>query len=271
MIKKIDRLLKAGQIKEAAELIREALRGGVDFEGRHVDYAHVLLLSSYWQEITALLPKDTNFFLTSGWLNSIAKHRPLNRESRPIPWFTYPAIDFLDGILRDTWIVFEWGSGNSTLWWSSKVKKVIAIEDNESWYNEVRLQLPKNAEVFCKKNKQEYINAVYDFENITFDVVVVDGSHRNECAQNCLKKINQNGILIFDNSDGKDFEPTISYLSKCGFYRLDFWGLIPSFFYKNCTSVFFKNPEILNVPPTPSLHKSSVGISCFQALDRNKT
>jgi tetratricopeptide (TPR) repeat protein len=49
---------------------------------------------------------------------------------------------------------------------------------------------------------------------------------------------------------------------------LDFWGLIPSHIYKNCTSILLKNSGILqSLSGLPSEHRSSVGISCGQATD----
>lgn len=270
MLEQIDAHLLEGNLNEAAELIRIAIDSGIYFQDRHILYAHTLLLCKDWLEISSLLPQDTNILATSGWLDSVYSNRPVNAELQPIPWFTYPAIDYLDTVIQNDWMVFEWGSGNSTLWWSAKAQSIISVEDNQDWVNELKPNLPGNASVLYQPTQEEYVHAIDRFEDGYFDVVVIDGSHRNECAKQALSKVSQSGMIVFDNSDGKDFVEGVNYLSDRELYRLDFWGLIPSYLYKNCTSVFLKDPKLLQKLPCPATHRSSVGVSCFQAMDSRK-
>jgi len=183
----IQQFLNEGKIKEAAAYIKEALKNGANLENMNVNLAHILLLAGEWSEITALLPKGTNFFHTSGWLNSLGCNRPINEENKPIPWFTYPAIEFLDDIVDKNWKVFEWGSGNSTLWWASKVKKIIAIEDNQEWFMEVKNQLPQNSEIFYRTHN-EYFDSILMYPDCSFDAIVIDGSYRNEASKKQRQK-----------------------------------------------------------------------------------
>jgi hypothetical protein len=265
---KIDSLITEGNYKEAAELIKQLIYSGQNLMGKHVNYAHILLLASNWQEITSLLPKDTNHFLTSGWLLSVGSGMPLNNEGKPIPWYTYPAIDFLDAIKKHNWFVFEWGSGYSTLWWAQHVKKVYSIEDNELWFNQIFHQVPNNVQLKYENKNETYINSINNHELKYFDVIVIDGLYRNECSLNCVRYLKDSGIIIFDNSDRKEYEEGMTFLKRNGFKRLDFWGLAPSYMYKSCTSCFFLDIDFLNDMDIPSLHRSSVGISCAQAIDK---
>ena len=80
--------------------IYKSLENNEDLQGKQVILAHVLLLAQDWATATALLNKGTNSLLTSGWLQSLASGRPVNEKMEPVAWFTYPAIDFLEGIIK---------------------------------------------------------------------------------------------------------------------------------------------------------------------------
>lgn len=262
----VQQYLDAGDLKGAAVCIKSALRDGLPLEGLDINLANILLLAGDWQEIDSLLVRGTNTLSASGWLNSIRLGRPVNAEGLPIPWYTYPAIDFLDQIVKPDWSVFEWGSGNSTLWWSSKVKSVVSVEDDQKWYHDVAGRVPANTKVLYRCGR-EYCDCILEYPDRRFDVVVVDGSHRNEAAINAALKVKHGGILIFGNADNPEFNRSQSMMSAEGFYRLDFWGLIPSYLYKNCTSIYLRNPELLRTSRLPFSHCSSVGMSCQQALN----
>ena len=269
MIKEIFKLASLGKYQDAAKLIRSLVDNNEDLSGAHVNFAHILFLAADWKYIEALLPNSTNTFSRSGHLLSVSAMRPINAEGKPIPWFTYPAIDFLDRIALPSWQVFEWGSGNSTLWWASKVESVIAVEDNESWHDEIKQQLPQNATIL-KRIDKAYFNAICDYPKEHFDAVIVDGSNRNECTLSAIPYLKPNGILIFDNSDGPEYVESTEAMKRNGFYRIDFWGLIPSYLYKNCTSIYFKDPAFLKEYQAPFHHNSSIGVSSFQAIEAIK-
>jgi len=266
-IEEVQASLQKGNITEGADLIKKGLDEGANFSSRAISFAHLLVLSGPWHYVSALVSQSRNTLFMSGWLNSIAKGRPVNAYDQPIPWLTFPAIDFLDGIIKPDWKVFEWGSGNSTLWWSSRVKSVHAVEDNLSWQQEVSKKMPENAKVEFAGTCEDYVAAYLNSEEESYDVVVVDGEHRNECAKVALDKLKPGGIIIFDNDDGVAMNEGVDFLNSKGLYRLDFWGLIPSYLYKNCTSIFLSDPAILRRTTRPSEHKSSIGPSCQQAVD----
>ena len=47
--------------------------------------------------------------------------------------------------------VFEYGSGNGTIWWASRSEFVRAVEHDASWYKKVLKLLPKNVELFYQE------------------------------------------------------------------------------------------------------------------------
>ena len=266
MIDKAFELFHKGDVNGAAKEIYDSLHNKEDLQGKQISLAHILLLAENWGIITALLKQRTNCLMETGWLQSLASARPVNAEREPIPWFTYSAIDFLENILCESWNVFEWGSGNSTMWWAKKVRSVTAIEDDQKWHAEVIASLPINAHVHYKEG-EDYVNCVHEYPNESFDVIIIDGSQRNEAAKACVEKLTDDGIIIFDNSDMQIHDDGQIFLEDNGFTRLDFWGLIPSHLYKNCTSVFFRNIESIKPKSIPSKLVSSVGKSCAQAVD----
>jgi hypothetical protein len=270
MIQFIDQLIAAGEYQAASILINKAITQQVNLGGRHITYANALLLNSDWSSLTSIMPQDTNFFLTSGWLNSLRHQRPVNKDNQPIPWLTYPAIDYIDTVIKSDWRIFEWGSGNSTLWWAAKTTSVVAVEDNSEWFNEIKSQMPSNVSLKNITEKSAYVDEILAYEDNSFDVIVIDGSHRNECARAAIPKLKHTGMLIFDNSDGAEYDESMIFLNSNGFFRNDFWGLIPSYLYKNCTSIFYRENSLLKDLPPPSRHVSSVGISCFQAMENTK-
>lgn len=52
-----------------------------------------------------------------GWLKSFKTKMPIDAKGNPVPWYTYPAIEFLEQLDFTNKIVLEYGSGNSSLYW----------------------------------------------------------------------------------------------------------------------------------------------------------
>lgn len=261
------KFIQAGKINDAGRCIMKGLEEGADFSKSAVIFANFLTLSFPWKSSFMLVNQMRNHLFTSGWLNSLARGKPVNAHNQPIPWITYAAIDFLDTVVKPDWNVFEWGSGFSTMWWSTKVKSVLAAEDSLDWQKEVSKGLPPNAKVMFGGNVQDYLDVYRNAPVDKFDVVVIDGTFRADCAKIACDKLAEGGIILFDNSDVMDNDEGLQFLTDKGLIRLDFWGLIPSYLYKNCTSVFISDPAMLRGLKIPSKHESSVGPSCQQVID----
>ncbi len=269
-IEKINHLLAVGQVHDAAVLIREIVNKDADLKGNHIGYAHTLALDCDWDGVTRLLPPEMNVLETSGWIRSLHIGRPVDKDGVPLPWMNYAAIDFIGSKLAVDMRVFEWGAGYSSLWFASKVRQVVSVEDNHSWSEELKTKLPKNVELMYLPSQSDYVFSITR-QILNFDVIVIDGSHRNDCARICVEKLSADGFIIFDNSDSMEYDDSMAYFTEQGFYRIDFWGLIPCYLYKNCTSILFRNPILLQSTQIPSKQILSSGISCFQAYHKTKT
>lgn len=151
------------------------------------------------------IPRCVNHNLLNG-------RTPLDLE---IPWFSYAAIDFLDGFVRPSMSVCEYGSGGSTLFFSQRAKSVLSIEDNAKWYELVSRRLQEKAvsnvtlklHPFDFKNplgfeRSDYLNAMPEQK---FDIIVVDGSEewtqvRPVCFQKAEEHVKEGGIIVVDDS-----------------------------------------------------------------------
>ncbi|MEA5530355.1 class I SAM-dependent methyltransferase [Dolichospermum sp. UHCC 0684] len=250
---------------QAIELFKQTIIENPQFsETGLIPLAHSLILANDWEEISRNLPPGINYLQTSGWLNSLYSGKPINQEAKPIPWYTYPAIEFIENKIDSDFRIFEYGSGNSSLWWSERVTQVISIESDANWFGYIKENMPSNVELYLIEDDLKYASAINQYEDHSFDVIIVDGSNRNQCAEFAISKVKNQGFIIFDNTDDHRHAPGVEKLQASGFIRIDFYGMIPSYLYKNCTSIFFKDVNLLSRGGLPSEKRSCLGRSCFQ-------
>ncbi|MBD2259920.1 class I SAM-dependent methyltransferase [Pseudanabaena sp. FACHB-2040] len=160
-----------------------------------------------------------------------------------IPWLTYPMIDYLENLDTANCTIFEFGSGASTLWWARKAKKVVAVEMEKDWCDQVKQFLPDNANIYHCPNGEDYLGIINSFD-APFDVIVVDGAERYRSAQNAISKLSNQGIVILDNSDW--YPNTAKFLIENGFIQIDFYGFTPNNSFPHCSSLFFRDPAALS-------------------------
>ena len=250
----------------ASAHLRAAIRASPEARKYAINAAHSSLLSAPWAEINSHLPRATNELTTSGWLESVFRGEPVDAAGRPIPWYTYPAIEFLERVLGDDLCVFEWGAGNSTLWWARRARKMVSVEHDGQWYARIKQALPDHVDLRLRTLDTGYAAELSRTADVRFDVVVIDGEARNDCARAAAELADPRGLIIFDNSDRRGFRDGVAHLTAKGWRRIDFFGLIPSYLYKNCTSVFFQSDQILARAGLPSDAVSCLGPTCSQTL-----
>ena len=94
----------------------------------------IIYLKSNWREIRLLSSSKSLF----PWNNSVKDQ---------IPWITFEAKKWLEKYLQPDMIVFEYGSGGSTLFFQKHVKKIISIEHNRIWYQKM-LKVLRKKDIF---------------------------------------------------------------------------------------------------------------------------
>ncbi|WP_155297218.1 SAM-dependent methyltransferase [Spirosoma aerolatum] len=163
-------------------------------------------------------------------------HEAVNGKKRPIPWFTYPAIDYLSQLDLSDCNVFEWGSGASSLFFSERSKGVYSVENNEEWYLKVKDKCSENNYLYFVPENNCYVDKIKDL-NVKFDIIVIDSIQREECAKVAPSFLKEGGVIILDNSEKY---PSISEdLRKIDFLQVDMYGLGPINNYTWTTSFFF--------------------------------
>jgi len=236
-----------------------------------------------WPRTTKKLRKESRKFLEMylgqrGWAQSVAQSSAVDLDG-PIPWYTYPAIRDLARIISPSARVFEYGSGNSTLWWRAHAQEVISVEHDPIWH--AHSQAGKEADVRLRQsddqtNEQHFDHirslltdipsppASLDSETIVrrglanepfmsyiaelltcpdqyFDVIVVDGMARSACARLAAQRLKPEGLIVFDNSDRTEYNDAYEFLINAGFARINYWGPGPINPYEWCTSIFTKS------------------------------
>jgi len=180
-----------------------------------------------------------------GWFRSVSESASVDAADNPIPWLCYPAVRFLEKRITPEMAVFEFGSGYSTLWWSRRVRKVIACEANEKWHIEIRRLAPTNTEVvFAKEEDYPSTIALYP---AAFDVVVIDGGDRVACAPAAVAGLNQHGVIIWDDTERPEYESGFDFLRQCGFARIEFSGMGPLVNIAKETSIFYRPENIFAI------------------------
>jgi hypothetical protein len=169
-----------------------------------------------------------------GYGTAFLRGEAVDRNGNPIPWFTYPCVEYLKQLdLRDK-SAFEWGSGNSTLFLASRCKDVTSVEHNEVYYKKIsRLN---NVNIFLKTDPYDYVHAIANC-NKQFDIIVIDGQKRLACAQLAIKYLQKGGFIVLDNSD-RYFE-TARFLAGQNLIQVDFSGFGALWNHTWVTSLFF--------------------------------
>lgn len=202
-------------------------------------------IRKYWW-LKLLNDKRKSYLYDTGWINSFKRKVPVDIKGNPIPWLSLPIIDFLSARLHDNLKVFEFGCGNSTLYFSKFVKKIDSIEHHQGWYDKIKAKLPSNASVHLYELGNNYENAAKDFNEL-FDIILVDGRNRVECCRKSIQALSDSGVIIFDDFQRKDYREIIPELKNLGFRELPFWGMGSGSIHKKCTSIFYRDENCLGI------------------------
>jgi len=62
-----------------------------------------------------------------GYALSNLNQRPINIGNEELPWFTYPAIEYISQFDLKDKSMFEWGSGYSSIFFARRCKNIISI------------------------------------------------------------------------------------------------------------------------------------------------
>jgi len=213
-----------------------------------------------------------------GFFNEV----PSNAEGYT-PWYTYPAIEFLNDIIKPEHKVLEYGSGYSTLYFKNKVQELCTIEHDLDWAKKIVamndnleikvcveqckvipeaisrvVEFLQNFKQILSRDRQHdithglinndfagYASMIYNYPLGHFDIVVIDGMARALCGYLAVERIAEDGYIILDNSDRWQYNHLQEYLVEQGFGRIDFWGPGHGVYEKWCTSFFSRKFKVI--------------------------
>jgi hypothetical protein len=177
----------------------------------------------------------------------------------PIPWMPFAAIRFIENLLTKDAKVFEYGAGGSSLFFASRVQKVVAVEHNAEWARRVsdlaQERMLTNLEVmhiapqpdagagerdpadlnsyassdisFREHSFQNYAASIDRFPTGFFKIVVIDGRARPSCSQHALPKIGSGDWMILDNAERSEYRHIHETLAGPEWRKVQFNGPAP--------------------------------------------
>ena len=135
-------------------------------------------------------------------------------REKTLPYMTNDEIvDLVSYLTRDTEML-EIGGGNSTIFLSKLVKRLVTIEHNFEWSKTIE-NMMKNSDVDWTLHVVEpnwsqihpfqpaesgqfdnYVNFISTLDDNQFDVILVDGRDRVRCTLQSIPKLKKNGIML---------------------------------------------------------------------------
>ena len=188
------------------------------------------------------------YLVARGWDRSMNERRAVDAAGNPIPWLSYTAIDFLSERLQKHFVVFEYGSGGSTLWLAQRVKKLISIEHDQQWYEELREQVPGNVTYIYQKLRRgyAYCQRVRRYKTL-YHVIFIDGRDRVRCAINSYRNLLPDGVIVWDNTDRRRYREGIHFLRAHGLSQLKLNGIGPVDPRDTQTSIFYRKDNCFEI------------------------
>ncbi len=98
-----------------------------------------------------------------------------------LPRLNLQTVEFLKKIVTLNSLIFETGSGSSTIWFGKQAKKVVALESDRGWYERVqgfkRKENLRNVKLYFDPDypKKQFKEILQSEDVIEYDIVLHDG------------------------------------------------------------------------------------------------
>lgn len=191
------------------------------------------------------------------WIKSVTYPNKL----APMPWMTIGALDWFENNVNKDYRIFEWGTGNSTLYWVKRAKYVCSVEHDANWHKQIKQKLSNlcldNYEYKLEEPEkgsgykyastdnrykdmsfEKYCKAIESFPDNYFDMIVIDGRARVACAKLAISKVKNGGYIVLDNSEREEYQPIFNLLN--GWKEINFMGPGIYKYYAWATTIFLK-------------------------------
>ncbi len=182
-----------------------------------------------------------------GWFRSFRMKRSVDLAANPVPWWSYGVTDFVESRLRESMRVLEFGAGGSTTWLAARTQRVVAVENDPQWAAVVRSFLPANARVVEKTTPGDLVAEDLSGDS-AFEVIIVDAlANRIDCAKAGLPFLVDNGVVIWDNTDGPDWPEIRALMASHSFREISFSGLAPQEVAEDRTTIFYRRNNVFDI------------------------
>jgi hypothetical protein len=179
--------------------------------------------------------------LEYGHLRSAATLASIDAAGQPLPWFTYPAIEYLSRLDLSGKSVFEYGCGNSTRYWAARAEDVVSVEHVPEFYELIKPRLPSHCQLALRRPADVYVASLAEYSAREgrggFDVIVIDGHSRVRCSLIAAEHLKPGGMIVLDNADW--FPEAAANLRGAGLLEVSFTGFAPITDCTSTTSFFF--------------------------------
>lgn len=160
-----------------------------------------------------------------------------------LPWVTDGAANFLDGFIfnikqkhKRNPQVFEFGAGNSTLYFLSRGCFVTSIEHDKLWADQIR----GTANLFGYSSQLQLhrldrpYHEIFNADESQADLVFIDGRDRVRCLEQVINACSVSTVLVLDNTErmGEKYSAYNKLL-------------------ENYHCIHFEQPFVFGSPPTP--------------------
>ena len=189
-----------------------------------------------------------SYLRTTGWMESMRRGFPCDPSGNPLPWMNYAAIALLNERLRSDMSVFEYGSGDSTLYFAPRVRTVTSVEHSAEWRDSLMGELPENATVMFRELDSDgaYCRAIHD-ENDPYDVVVVDGRDRVNSLEQSIDRLSPGGVILLDDSNRPRYAAAYDHARDAGFRALRLQGLKPRGKVMDESTLFYRDGNCFGI------------------------
>lgn len=100
-----------------------------------------------------------------------------------MPWYTRPCLEWLVTLPLKTMSVFEYGCGDSSLWYAVNSLVYWGVDSNPEW-----MFFPEHQ--MLETDKEKYIRAPF----MAFDLIIIDGIYRDDCTEHALNNFEQEDV-----------------------------------------------------------------------------
>ena len=172
-----------------------------------------------------------------GWRQSLKSEVSADAAGEPLPFYTYPCIAYLDQLDWSDRAVFEYGAGQSTLYWAKRCRFLRSVDNNLDWTRRFAPAVPGNVSLSFVED-DAFARAIIESPE-TPDLIIVDGhGHRFDCAGYALERLAEDGAILLDNADSHP--ETARRLRDGNLIEVDFVGLKPTELAVSTTSLFLR-------------------------------